>query len=243
MSSIQNIFNPLHDNENHILNSLYCHDNIKEHNSNLDNSNLDNNRDDNSKDDNNRDDINRDNNSKDDNSKKEIVITGQSNRYLIKKLIKPKNESVKIRKEIQKSNISQDYFQEHSQEEVIHNLYKNTDFTFSNAIRQMIEKKISSYRQQDILKKMYNDNKFISFSQVIEKLYNCNLKCFYCNKKTLLVYEIVRESSQWTLDRVDNNIGHNEDNVIIACLDCNLKRKQQNKDAFLFTKQLVITRN
>jgi len=223
MSSIENIFNPLHNNENPILNSLYCHDNIK---------------DDNSKDDNSKDD-----NSKDDNSKKEIVITGQSNRYLIKKLIKPKNESVKIRKEIQKSNISQDYFQEHSQEEVIHHLYKNTDFTFSNAIRQMIEKKISSYRQQDILKKMYNDNKFISFSQVIEKLYNCNLKCFYCNKKTLLIYEIVRESSQWTLERVDNNIGHNEDNVIIACLDCNLKRKQQNKDAFLFTKQLVITRN
>jgi RNase P subunit RPR2 len=48
--------------------------------------------------------------------------------------------------------------------------------------------------------------------------------------------------NQWTLERMDNNKGHNNDNVVIACLDCNLKRRLQNKDAFLFTKQLTITR-
>ena len=47
---------------------------------------------------------------------------------------------------------------------------------------------------------------------------------------------------QWTLDRIDNNINHSESNVIIACLKCNLQRRCQNKDKFLFTKQLKIVK-
>jgi hypothetical protein len=45
---------------------------------------------------------------------------------------------------------------------------------------------------------------------------------------------------QWSLDRVDNNIGHNSGNVVISCLECNLKRRRTNKDAFMFTKNMVI---
>jgi hypothetical protein len=176
-------------------------------------------------------------------SNKEIVIKGQTNRYLMKKLIKPKNEDIKVRKEIQKLNISEDMFLEKNQEVIIQNLYNNIDFTYARHVKQMIDKKLSSYKQQDLKKNMYNSEKFITFSQVIEKLNSCNMDCFYCKKKTFLLYEIVRELSQWTLDRINNNIGHNEENVIIACLVCNLKRKQINKDAYLFTKQLVITRN
>jgi hypothetical protein len=52
---------------------------------------------------------------------------------------------------------------------------------------------------------------------------------------------MVRENKQWTLDRIDNNLGHNEDNVVIACLECNLKRRRTNQSKFLFTKQLKIT--
>jgi hypothetical protein len=45
---------------------------------------------------------------------------------------------------------------------------------------------------------------------------------------------------QWTLDRIDNKKGHNEGNVIIACLQCNLKRRCTAKDAFMFTKNMKI---
>ena len=30
---------------------------------------------------------------------------------------------------------------------------------------------------------------------------------------------------QWTLDRIDNNIGHSKENVVICCLKCNLKEE------------------
>ena len=54
------------------------------------------------------------------------------------------------------------------------------------------------------------------------------------------MYENVRESKQWTLDRIDNNIGHNKDNVVICCLECNLKRGTIDDKKFKFTKQMRI---
>ena len=57
-----------------------------------------------------------------------------------------------------------------------------------------------------------------------------------------IFYQIARDLEQWTLDRIDNAKPHQNDNVIICCLDCNLKRKTINKDKFLFTKQLKIVK-
>ena len=55
-----------------------------------------------------------------------------------------------------------------------------------------------------------------------------------------LIYENVRQMNQWTLDRIDNNFGHNKNNLVISCLECNLKRRNIDKDKFLFTKRLNI---
>ena len=63
-----------------------------------------------------------------------------------------------------------------------------------------------------------------------------------CVQKVFLLYEVVRESNQWTLDRINNDIGHNSDNCVLACLKCNLKRRRTGADAFLFTKQLNIVK-
>jgi len=54
------------------------------------------------------------------------------------------------------------------------------------------------------------------------------------------MYENVREEKQWTLDRIKNDIGHNNDNVVICCLKCNLKRGTINDKKFKFTKQMRI---
>ena len=68
----------------------------------------------------------------------------------------------------------------------------------------------------------------------------CEFKCEYCANEILILYDLCREKYQWTLDRIDNMKGHNLDNVLISCLDCNLKKKKQNMAAFLFTKNLKI---
>ena len=58
----------------------------------------------------------------------------------------------------------------------------------------------------------------------------------------LIFYNKVRDMEQWTLDRIDNDLNHSCENVVICCLRCNLQRRCQNKDKFLFTKQLRIVK-
>jgi hypothetical protein len=79
-----------------------------------------------------------------------------------------------------------------------------------------------------------------SFEETIELLKKCNMKCCYCSCEVHILYERVREMKQWSLDRINNDIGHNSGNLLIACLECNLKRRRTNKDAFMFTKNMVI---
>jgi len=94
-----------------------------------------------------------------------------------------------------------------------------------------------------LLRKLFDPEKFIDLNTIIQNLYECNLNCYYCKEKMAILYEIVREMKQWTVDRIDNDTGHNNDNIIMACLDCNLNRRRKNKDAFLFTKQLNIVKS
>jgi hypothetical protein len=105
-----------------------------------------------------------------------------------------------------------------------------------------IKAKISGYKQQDILKGKFLDTEFVSFTDIIDLLNQSKMRCHYCACETYLLYEIVRENKQWSLDRINNEIGHNRNNLLIACLECNLKRRRTNKDAFFFTKNLQIVR-
>ena len=81
---------------------------------------------------------------------------------------------------------------------------------------------------------------FITFDQIVEKLVISKLKCYYCKCKMLLCYQEKREGKQWTLDRIDNSIGHFTDNVVCSCLDCNLKKRTRDSEKFRFSKQMKI---
>lgn len=122
----------------------------------------------------------------------------------------------------------------------INKLYLNEDFIEKKELTSNLNNKINSYKQQDIKRNLYNENTLIMFEKLIEKLLLSKLKCYYCKNNLYLFYLNIREKYQWTLDRIDNNKNHSNENTIIACLECNLKRRVQNKDAFLFTKQLKI---
>jgi 5-methylcytosine-specific restriction endonuclease McrA len=169
------------------------------------------------------------------NEDKKINISGTANRYQIKKLTKEKKSHELLKNKSYDEHIYDD------QINLIHNLKNNLIKThlFQDAFSS-INKKISSYKQQDLIKNVYMIDDFVNFDFVINLLENNNLKCCYCSTDIYILYEFVRDNKQWTLDRIDNDKGHNKDNVVIACLECNLKRRKTNKDAFMFTKQLKI---
>ena len=180
--------------------------------------------------------------------KKQINITGQANRYQIKKLTQEKIVDKK-RVETKKWELELEYFQYNKQLQLlidisnnILNVYENEDkdTNASKILINQIEKKINSYKQQDIDKKILNNEKKINLTCIIDKLNETEIKCYYCKCEMLILYENVRDSKQWTVDRINNDIGHNIDNFVLACLDCNLKRRCKSSDKFLFTKQLNI---
>jgi len=167
-----------------------------------------------------------------------INIEGTSTRYQMKKVEKvekikqfikpiiPFKESISLLEEEQFNNLSKIINKE------------STDT--SKLIEKQIKKKLSSYKQQDILKKIHDINKFISFKEIINKMETEKLECYYCHQIMYLLYEYCREPKQWTLDRINNEKGHDNDNIVLSCLECNLKRRRINKESFVFTKNLKI---
>jgi hypothetical protein len=176
---------------------------------------------------------------------KNISITGTNNRYLIKRANRVKPE-VKKREIMNKYNINPVFLNCDKQMQIIKDIYHKYN-QYENPqektiLQQEIEKKISSYRQQDLLKNKYNEPEFININCILKQLIDTEMKCFYCNCQVLVLYEIVRELTQWSVDRINNDEGHNKDNFVIACLNCNIKRRTTNSKKFLFTKQLNLVK-
>ena len=115
-------------------------------------------------------------------------------------------------------------------------------------IISQIKTKIYGYLGQDVEKREREKNKIvdpedaiqINLSNVLKKLVDSKLECFYCKEKVSILYEYVRDPKQWTLERIDNKQGHHLRNIEIACLKCNLKRRTMYHQRYVFTKQMII---
>tara|TARA_B110000902_G_C14011393_1_gene476624 strand:- start:26 stop:508 length:483 start_codon:yes stop_codon:yes gene_type:complete len=155
------------------------------------------------------------------------------------------NRKVYLLKKKEKRNITnwdnKDYLLDKKNHiSIVNQVFLNESFEGCDAVKKAVRKKIQSYKQQDIKKNKYSEENFIKEEEVYEKLVISKLKCYYCKEKTLIMYENKREMRQWTLDRLDNSIGHDKNNVVICCLKCNLERRCINNDKFLFTKQFKL---
>ena len=111
------------------------------------------------------------------------------------------------------------------------------DTTKQPLLYQQIRAKLSSYRQQDS-EKGFSINTHMDVSGVIQKLEEADFKCFYCKHDIMLLYDNVREPKQWTLERLDNKLGHIFDNIVIACLSCNIRRRTMKYERYVLTKEI-----
>ena len=109
-------------------------------------------------------------------------------------------------------------------------------------LEQQIHYKWYGYRSQDIEKTLFLEEAFVREKEIADLLSDSRLLCFYCQCPIQLFYEYVRESTQWSLERIDNHYGHNRGNVVIACLGCNVRRRTMYYERFLATKQMTITK-
>jgi hypothetical protein len=180
-----------------------------------------------------------------DNSKT-IHISGIHNKRQVKNLNSEPGAMKIAKKRVQseKWSFSNENFEYLNQLQMVKNIFNNefrhNDDDVSKIALQEINKKISGYKQQDRIKKRYDEPHFLTLESVILKMVECELKCRYCRGEMDVIYDISRESRQWSVDRINNDLGHNLTNFHLACLECNLKRRRRTDEKFLFTKQLNI---
>ena len=106
-------------------------------------------------------------------------------------------------------------------------------------ILREIDTKRKAYIYQDKHHKIYDPRYSITTDRIVELLVASQLLCFYCREICQVTYKEAMCRRQWTLDRIDNNYGHNDANVVIACLDCNLKRGTMDAERFRQGKQFT----
>jgi len=123
---------------------------------------------------------------------------------------------------------------------ILEKIYQNKlDDSTSDCLRE-IKKKHSSYKSQDKQKHKYDEEKHITFIELIEKMIESKLKCYYCNQDMLLLYNKKKDGSQWTLERLNNHLGHYKDNTCISCLKCNLGRRTENHEYYKKGKTMIL---
>ena len=166
------------------------------------------------------------------NSSKKIEIGGQNNRYNIRK-------ACKIKLNEKKTKTHPDVIH-HKQRSCINQIYIGEDCENSIIYQTEIKKKINGYKQQDRKKGVLDEEKFIKYEECLEKIMISKLSCHYCKCNLQILYNSTLEKKQWSLDRIDNDIGHNVDNVVISCLECNIQRRRTDIKKFEFTKSLKI---
>lgn len=174
---------------------------------------------------------------------KKINILGINNKYQVKKLtgkmiINKEREIHKIK------NSSNQVFTTQNNMDIITELLLLENKTENGDLfKKEIENKINGYKNQDVIKNIFDSSIFVTFNDIVNMLNKSKCKCHYCEKDLQIFYKYVREKTQWSLDRINNDEGHNINNVVISCLECNLKKKRTSEKSFLFTKQLKIVKS
>ena len=180
---------------------------------------------------------------KNENNTKTMIITGQNNRYKMKEVMNCGMKPEKVVREKMKNVDEELLLGGDKQIAMINKMYIGCDdanIENNSLLKQELEKKIGSYKQQDMKKEIYNDALLITLAELIEKLVISKLKCAYCSNEVLLLYKNAREEKQWTLDRKYNDECHSNENTVISCLKCNLERRVKNVDKFTFSKKMRI---
>lgn len=162
---------------------------------------------------------------------KMIIFQGKQNRYQMKKML---HQIIPVEKT--NIGIEECYFDYDYQKKSL-----DEDNNCFRLMRQHINRKLESYKNQDNLKNRKTDI-FVDLDYVI-KMFKDGMKCNYCSNNIFILYKMRRDPSQWTLDRINNDLAHEKGNVILACLKCNLERRCVDKDKFTFTKKLIIVKN
>lgn len=99
----------------------------------------------------------------------------------------------------------------------------------SNDLRKILLQKIYQYNRHDLKKeRRYYSDKFkkwnydeMTLDDAIYILINNNFSCYYCN---VIVTIKKKDNKQLSFDRINNKEPHHRENLLLACVRCNIGR-------------------
>ena len=87
-------------------------------------------------------------------------------------------------------------------------------------LRKVIQRNLVAYKRQDAAKGLRFNLKVDHILELKEAQSN---RCAAWNIELLWVYQ-PKDTQQFSVDRLDNTMGHTRDNTRLTCLECNRKR-------------------
>ena len=173
---------------------------------------------------------------------KAISISGKHNKYQMKKI----TSTVERMSVNRKLEVEEQFYTHRIQVDLIRCMSRAEEdmpLQYVEAVpvvARHIKEKLNGYLAQDRVQDRVDVGEHITYTDAVQKIVDCDQTCYYCSDDVLLLYTIAREPTQWTLDRIDNAVRHSTDNVVVACLACNLAKGTRGKDAYRETKQMVL---
>jgi len=89
------------------------------------------------------------------------------------------------------------------------------------SIDEIILHKINKYKFQDKEKNRQITDEYVSLNDVKKLLFKQENKCYVCGDNVIIEEWRPNCLYQFTLDRIDNKLPHNKNNVLICCYYCN----------------------
>ena len=108
-------------------------------------------------------------------------------------------------------------------------------------IKNEINTKLRTYKTSDISRSLPGTS-IDDYNVIADMMIRQKSKCYYCHKEFLMLYKNTRDPLQWSVDRIDNDKAHSENNIVISCLRCNLQRRTRDCNEFYISRNLQITK-
>jgi hypothetical protein len=100
---------------------------------------------------------------------------------------------------------------------------------------EIILHKINGYKRQDKVKGRNITSDYVTLNDVKKLLFKQEYKCYVCGDNVITEEWEAKCLYQFTLDRIDNKLPHNKNNVLICCEYCNCYGwKKDNTDICLY---------
>jgi len=91
----------------------------------------------------------------------------------------------------------------------------------NNPIHITIKRMIRASKQKDKKKNRYDESEYVDYEYLFNLIDISNNECYYC--ECPIQYTNFTNNLA-TIERISNVLGHNKNNVVIACRSCNYTR-------------------